>query len=322
VIKTTIAGIIALLLFISCGKKEEEKVQPLEVLSAGPVPESVVEAFSGKRAYEHIVEITKFGPRPPESEGYRKTLGYLETYLKGLGWKTKRSSFQKRTPIGQVSFTNLIARFSPDREPNWQSSPPFLVSGHLDSKRYPTKTFLGVNDSGSSTGVMLEMARVLSEQKGAALNVEFVFFDGEEAMLEDMIFQKDGLYGSTNYAQQLRKRSSRPSLGIVIDLVGDPKVDLLIGADSQPAAITETQKAVKTLKLDEQVSLAPGSILDDHVPLIAYANLPVLHLIGDFQKMPYWHKEGDTLDKISPEALANAGKLTLQVLHQLTNKGS
>jgi len=166
------------------------------------------------------------------------------------------------------------------------------------------------------------MARVLSENGGAALNVEFVFFDGEEAILEDMVFRKDGLYGSTNYAQQLRKRRTLPALGIIIDLVGDPEVNLLIGRDSNPAAIAQTQRAVKTLQLEKEVTLAPGSILDDHVPLIVFANLPVLHLIGDFEKMPYWHKEGDTLDKISPGALENTGKLTLQILHQITQRKS
>jgi glutaminyl-peptide cyclotransferase len=316
VIKTSIAGILALLFFISCRKKEEPI--SLEGFSVAPIPAEAVSQFSGQRAFNHVKNLTDFGPRPPESEGYRKSLAYLETTLHALGWKTKRSSFQSQTPIGRINFTNLIARFSPHHEPDWNVSPPFLVGGHLDSKRYPDKIFLGVNDSGSSTGVMLEMARVLSDHKGAALNVELVFFDGEEAILEDMIFRKDGLYGSTNYAKQLLKRATRPSLGIVIDLVGDPKVNLLIGRDSSPAAIAQTQQAAKTLQLEKEVVLAPGSILDDHVPLIAYAHLPVLHLIGDFQKMPYWHKEGDTLDKITPGALDNCGKLTLQVLHQLT----
>lgn len=290
----------------------------LTILSAGPIPEEAVGQFSGEKAFDHVKNLTDFGPRPPESEGYRKSLIYIEHFLQGLGWKTRRTSFQSDTPIGRINFTNLLARFSPDSEPNWRNSPAVLVSGHLDSKRYPDKVFLGVNDSGSSTGVMLEMARVLSEHKHGAANVEFVFFDGEEAILENMIFQKDGLYGSSNYAKQLRKRNTMPSLGIVIDLVGDPNVNLLVGKDSSPAAIAATKKAVKTLKFEEKVVFADHSILDDHVPLIVYANLPVLHLIGDFEKMSYWHKEGDTLEKITPGALENTGRLTLQVLHQLT----
>jgi hypothetical protein len=61
------------------------------------------------------------------------------------------------------------------------------------------------------------------------------------------------------------------------------------------------------------------TIIDDHVPLMNRANLPVLHLIGNFSEANYWHQKGDTLDKITFGALENTGKLTLQVLHQLTN---
>ena len=318
-IKKTVFGIFALFILSSCQKEEEENDSAVTP-SISPIPLTAVAQFSGQRAFQHVKTLTSFGPRPPESEGYRKSLSYLEEQLHSLGWKTKRSSFQSDTPIGRITFTNLIARYAPSRNPDWRTSPPFIIGGHLDSKRYPDKVFLGVNDSGSSTGVMLEMAHILSRHPGAALNVELVFFDGEEAILENMIFRKDGLYGSSNYAKQLRKRATLPSLGIILDLVGDPKVKLLIGRDSSPPAISQTQKAVRALKLDDQVTLAPGSILDDHIPLIVYAGLPVLHLIGDFAKMPYWHKEGDTLDKITPAALENTGKLTLQVLHQLTQR--
>ena len=317
--KTIVSGIFVILSASSCQKNEEAPDTP-DLPSIAPVPAEAITQFSGQRAFDHVKTLTDFGPRPPESEGYRKSLDYLEKQLHELGWKTKRSSFQSETPIGRITFTNLIARYAPHTEPDWRLSPPILIGGHLDSKRYPDKIFLGVNDSGSSTGVMLELAHTLSRYQGSALNVELVFFDGEEAILENMVFRKDGLYGSTHYAQQLRKRNTLPSLGIVIDLVGDPNVNLLIGRDSSPTATAHAQQAAKTLQLEKQVTLAPGSILDDHVPLIVFANLPVLHLIGDFGKMPYWHKEGDTLDKITPAALENTGKLTLQVLHQLTQK--
>lgn len=316
-IKTALIGIAALFLFIACGEKE--KAQPLQVVSAGPIPKAAVEEFSGQNAYDHVAKLTSFGPRPPQSEGYQKSLKYLEDTLQALGWKTKRSSFQTLTPVGRVSFTNLLARYMPEGEPDWSTSPNFLVSGHLDSKPYSDKVFLGVNDSGSSTGVMLEMARVLSKHEEAAFNVELVFFDGEEAMREKMVFRQDGLYGSTNYAKKLRKRKTRPSLGIVIDLVGDPNVALFVGADSHPGAIAQSRLATTTLGLDKAISFPDSSILDDHVPLMAFANIPVLHIIGDFEKMSYWHTAEDTLDKITPGALENAGKLTLQVIHQMTN---
>lgn len=321
-IKTSLLGSLALILLISCGGKKKESAPPdaLSPLDARPVPQSVVTQFSGQNAFDHVAKLTSFGPRPAQSEGYQKSLTYLEQTLGELGWKTKRVTFQKPTPVGRISFTNLLARYLPDGAPNWSISPPFLVSGHLDTKLYPDKVFLGVNDSGSSTGVILEIARVLSAHPKAALNVELVFFDGEEAMRENIIFEKDGLYGSTHYAHNLRKRRTKPSLGIVLDLVGDPNVPLSVGGDTHPRPRSEARSAVATLGLAKAVTFPNTTIVDDHIPLMTYAGIPVLHLIGDFQKMPYWHTDEDTLDKITPAALENAGKLTLQIIHQMTNQ--
>lgn len=314
-----LSAFAASLVLVSCG--EEEPPAPPAAKAATPVPEKAVDEFSGQKAYDHIVKLTAFGPRPPGSDGYAKSLAYLEETLKAFGWATQRSTFQALTPKGRVSFTNLLARHAPGGAPDWEQSPPYLIGGHLDSKLLPGLNFTGVNDSGSSTGVMLEIARVLSSDPGAAANVELVFFDGEEAFGEKIVFDngaKEGLYGSINFAQKLRKRPTRPALGIILDLVGDPEVPLLVGGDSHPNAIAHARAATNALGLGASVSFPDASILDDHIPLKVYANLPVLHLIGDFQQMPYWHTAGDTLDKITPQALENSGRLTLQVLHQLT----
>lgn len=300
----------------SCSENEEPP--PIEVRQAQPIPAAAVAEFSGQKAYDHVAKLTAFGPRPPESEGYQKSLTYLEETLAALGWKTRRRTFQAPTPEGRVTFTNLLARYLPDRDPDWSSSTGFLIGGHLDTKLLPGKKFLGVNDSGSSTGVLLELARVLSRHPEAALNVELAFFDGEEAFGENIIRGKDGLYGSINFARNLRTRKSKPALGIILDLVGDPSVPLIVGGDSHPGAIAQTRKAANTLGLADSLAFTESMILDDQFPLVFYARIPVLHLIGDFNEMPYWHTTNDTLENITPAALENTGKLTLQVLHQLT----
>lgn len=315
-IKTTVAGIIALLFFIACSEKKEEASSQTSAIT-GTIPLESIPTFSGEKAYAHVEALTAFGPRPPASEAYEKSLVYLEKHLATLGWKTQRQSFKGITPIGPLAFTNLIARYSPDAEPDWDSSPPFLIGSHLDTKRYLNFRFVGANDSGSSTGVLAELARVLSAHPGPAKNVELVFFDGEEAILEN-IRGRDGLYGSRYYASQLNNRSIKPRLGMILDIVGDPKIPLLIGGDSDKNLTAHTTSAATTLGIQDWVKPYPESITDDHVPLMSRANLPVLHLIGAFMQANYWHKEGDTLDKITPGALESTGKLTLQVLHQLT----
>lgn len=317
-IKTTFVGIITLLLFIACGEKEDNKAGPIAGAPlAGTISEETGARFSGKNAFAHVEALTAFGPRPIGSEAYQKSLKYLETELAKLGWETTRQTFTGITPVGPQEFTNLLARYSPDSDPDWSSSTPFLLCSHLDTKLFAEFEFLGVNDSGSSTGVLVEMARVLSAKNEGAKNVELVFFDGEEAILKN-INRKDGLYGSRYYASQLEKRSIKPQIGIVLDIVGDPNIPLLIGGDTHQKLRSHTESAASKLNLQDWVRPYNGTILDDQVPLMNRANLAVLHLIGHFSDASYWHKKGDTLDKITPGALENTGKLTLQVLHQLT----
>ena len=315
-IKTLLLGLGSLAFLSSCSKKED----PAPVTTkAEPLAIKAVAEFSGEKAFAHVKALTDFGPRPPESEAYRQGLAYLKKELGALGWKTMRQDFKSPTPIGPVAFTNLLARYSPDSEPDWNTSVDFLICSHLDTKRYSDIVFVGANDSGSSTGVLVELARVLSNHGKAARSVELVFFDGEEAMLKN-IQGRDGLYGSKYYAGQLNSRSTKPQLGMVLDIVGDINIPLLVGDDSHANLKAHTHAAAKILGISDQVVAHTDSITDDHVPLMAKANLPVLHLIGDFQESGYWHTENDTLDKISPKALENTGRLTLQILHQITAK--
>lgn len=315
-IKKLLPGFAGLFLFLSCSQEKD----PLPV--ATPVEPLAIEAvaeFLGEKAFAHVETLTDFGPRPPESAPYRKSLAYLEDELGKLGWKTHRQDFKASTPVGPVNFTNLLARYSPDVEPNWNTSVDFLICSHLDTKRFTDIVFLGVNDSGSSTGVLVELARVLSGHGKSARSVELVFFDGEEAMLKN-IQGRDGLYGSKYYASQLTYRTNKPQLGIVLDIVGDPKIPLLIGVHSHKNLKAHAQAAAKVLGIGDKVVPTQDIIIDDHIPLMDKANLPVLHLIGDFNKAGYWHTDGDTLDNVSPGALQNTGRLTLQILHQLTKK--
>lgn len=315
-IRTLALGVAGLFVLSACSNKEEPSPQPVDI-QASPLAKEAVTELSGDKAFSHVKALTEFGPRPPESDGYRKSLAYLETELAKLGWKTKRQSFKSSTPIGPVTFTNLLARYSPDGEPDWNISAPFLLCSHLDTKRFTDFTFVGANDSGSSSGLLVELARVLSGHGKAAQGIELVFFDGEEAMFSK-IEGRDGLYGSKYYAAQLDHRSSKPRIGIVLDIVGDSKIPLLIGDDSHKNLKAHTLAAAKSLGISDNVIPSKYPIIDDHVPLMNRAGLPVLHLIGDFNKTNYWHKPGDTLDKVSPKALENTGRLTLQVLHQIT----
>lgn len=296
--------------FFTRGPKQPEigTRVPFEVISA-----DLAGQFSGEKAYGHVKSIVDFGPRPPGSEGYEKSLVYLEAAFAQIGWTTRRQTFNKAdTVVGAKSFTNLLARHSAG-ERDWNRSTPVVIGGHLDSKLIDSFKFVGANDGGSSTGVILELARVLSTDPAAAAKVEFVLFDGEEAFLPD-ITPTDGLYGSKYYAYAISNRATWPSLGIVIDLVGDSRHGFYYNPEAPPSFASTVEKIAAETGL--RLKRPPGPIIDDHVPL-QNTGLPCLHLIGDFMNMPYWHQPGDTMEVIDAKALEQTGRTTLKFLAEI-----
>ena len=97
----------------------------------------------------------------------------------------------------------------------------FLLCSHYDTKTFDTIRFVGANDGGSSTGLLLELVRVLGQHPNLAAKVELVFFDGEEAY--ENFSETDGLYGSRYFARQLADAKTGKQFrgGILFDMVGD-----------------------------------------------------------------------------------------------------
>nr|WP_226894689.1 M28 family peptidase [Luteolibacter marinus] len=289
------------------GKQGAEDIPTRLAYSA--IPAELAAGFSGDNALAHVRALDELGPRPPASPGYEKALAYLEAEFSRHGWTAVRQTFSRGTPKGPVTFTNLLARHTAGGI-DWSKSTPVVIGGHLDSKAIDAFTFTGANDGGSSTGVILELARVLAGDPAAAAKVEFVLFDGEEALLPN-ITPTDGLYGSKYYAHEILKRTSWPALGIVLDLVGDSSHGFYYNIEATDAIAAAVEKAAADSEF--KLRRSPGPILDDHVPL-QNTGLPCLHIIGDFMNMPYWHQEGDTIEVIDAAALEKTGRTTLRFL--------
>jgi len=279
-----------------------------------PVPFELTARFDGAKAHAHVRQLVEIGPRPSGSSGYQRALGLLEARLEQFGWTTRRQGFVGQTPVGPIPFTNLLARFEPEGDPDWQESCPAVVGGHLDSKLLEFE-FVGANDGGSSTGILLELARVLATEPASAAKVELVFFDGEEAFGPN-ITARDGLYGSKHYARELSTRSTWPALGIVLDIVGDPDHALFHNPDTPRDFARIVGRISPAFDFEHGISPARGLIVDDHIPL-QNTGMPCLHLIGDFQSMRYWHRRGDTLERVKPGMLGKVGKLTLRFLAEV-----
>ena len=294
---------------------------------------------SGEKAFAHVSALVGFGPRPAGSEALEKSRQYLEKELAALGWSTRRQTFTEKTPQGQVEFVNLLARFG---EKAWEGPVEGLLCSHYDTKWYGGFEFVGANDAGSSTGLLVELARVLAERPAVASGIELVFFDGEEAFGTN-ITASDGLYGSKHYAAQwlLAPEADRPRWGVLLDMVGDIELNIRAAVRIPRQSIRDLAKAredgapvvdivgveenlqhfsrhlldaADELGLREFIGISPDYIIDDHIPLNVVSGIPTINLI-DFDYAP-WHTPADTLDKVSEGSLEISGRITLRLVEK------
>src|SRR5258707_5636231 len=162
---------------------------------------------------------------------------------------------------GKVRFVTVIACFIAQG-----GAPSFLLCSHYDTKTFDAIRFVGANDGGSSTGLLLELARVLGQHPSVARNVELVFFDGEEAY--ENFSETDGLYGSSYFARQLQGEGAKQFRGgILFDMVGDRSLGITLPADSPAAMPRDGFAAAQALKLRQYFSYLDRNLIDDHEPL-------------------------------------------------------
>ena len=252
-------------------------------------------------------KLVDFGPRPAGSEALQKSRAYIKSELEKTGWRVTAQTFTDKTPRGPIKFVNLIATFGE------KQASSFLLCSHYDTKTFDTVSFVGANDGGSSTGLLIEVARVLATDPKLAAKVELVFFDGEEAF--ENFTETDGLYGSRYFAQELRRsgRAKQFRGGILFDMIGDRSLVVTLPPDSPPALARSIFASADALKLRDHFTYLQSGVTDDHTPLNA-AGIPVIDLI-DFD-FPPWHTPEDTLDKISAESLEIVGRVALHDLAQ------
>jgi glutaminyl-peptide cyclotransferase len=295
--------LLLILLLGSCRRSE----------SPGAPKGKLWEEFSGEKALAHVQYLVDLGPRPPGSDAIEKSRAYIDNQLKVSGWQVERQPFTDETPRGKIAFVNLIARFS--AKP--RVSPAFLLCSHYDTKFFQTIRFVGANDGGSSTGVLLELARVLARHPVLAAKIELVFFDGEEAY--ERFSQTDGLYGSRYFAKELTANKAVRQFrgGILFDMVGDRSLNIILPLDSPRQMAHDLFAAAEAVKVRDHFSYFDSAITDDHTPLNAIG-IPTIDMI-DFD-FAWWHTADDTIDKLSAESLQLVGSVAAYYLSEFALK--
>ena len=273
-------------------------------------------AFDAQRAWTHLKAQVAIGPRHSGSAGAERTRKYLEEHLEAAGLTPVREAFTAVTPVGSIEFCNLYVDLPGT---GGEDQPIFVIASHYDTKRLGPN-FVGANDGGSSTAVLLELARVVAEGPKRPVTYRFLFLDGEEAVREQWR-DPDNRYGSKYHVERIKKQGldARVKICVLLDMVGDKDLKLTLDQYSDEDLVALFERTAKQNDLGRYVWSARMPVLDDHISFSEGLSIPVIDLI-DFQYGPrnaWWHTDEDSLDKCSAESLGVTGTLVLAALPEL-----
>jgi peptidase M28-like protein len=276
-------------------------------------PASQTGGFDGARAYEFTVKVVEFGPRPPTSDALHKTQDYIRSQLQSFGCVVEEDDFHASTPIGSLAMKNIIGKVQ------GEGKGILLLLTHYDTLR--KDRFLGAVDGGSSTGLMLEMARLLSSGSARKQpnSVWIGFLDGEEALV-NWHQDNDNTYGSRELAARLATSGDLKRIHAVIlaDLIGPKNPKFRRDSNSTRWLTDLVWRTAARLGYRDIFISDELAVEDDHLAFIN-RGLPAVDII-DLNDFTYWHTTEDTIDKVSPRTLGIAGHVILESVDELQKK--
>ncbi|HTB10065.1 MAG TPA: M28 family metallopeptidase [Bryobacteraceae bacterium] len=263
--------------------------------------------FSGADAFAFTGQAVALGPRPDGSPAIAKLRSTIRQQLGLRGCELISDRFTAQTPDGPVPMENIIAKFP------GKSGRAIAISGHYDTKRM--SNFVGANDGGSSTGVLLELAEALQERPRVD-DVYLVFFDGEEAIHEWT--DKDSLYGSRHLVEKWTADGTIQKLKALInvDMTGDKNLHLIWDANSAPSVRKLVWDVADSLGYSAAFPRRGSAIDDDHMPFIN-AGVRAVDLIDFDSQNTFWHTPQDTLDKLDPHSFEVIGAVVMKSIEEL-----
>ncbi|MFN4904957.1 MAG: M28 family peptidase [Planctomycetota bacterium] len=287
--------------------------------------------LDSKRAMGYLEKLCKLGSRTTGTVGMEKQQRMLQEHFQALGANVDFQAFNHKHPLtGQaVEVKNLIVSWKPDLKPR------VMLCSHYDTRPYPDQDpknpkglFVGANDGGSSTALLMELGHALAKMD-LKVGVDFVFFDAEELVYntDNGTTLGDYFVGSTYFAQQLVANGPQTTYraGILMDMIGDKELQLSwdeVSFKYAPELAKEVWAVAKELGLKEFSPRVLHSIRDDHLPLNQIALVPTIDII-DFdyptvasRSRSYWHTMADTPDKCSGDSITKVAAVVMNWLQR------
>jgi glutaminyl-peptide cyclotransferase len=276
----------------------------------GPPP-----AIDSARAFQYVKEIVAFGPRPLGSANHKKVEDYLLAHLKGD--QVENDTFIADTPEGKFPVHNIVAKFPGSKDGI------IVIASHYDTN-YPLRktSFVGANDGGSSSALLLEFANQLRGKTRDGYSIWLVWDDAEEAIKPDteVPFLDDSLYGIRHLAQKWEADGTLKKIKafLLADMVGDADLNIEHDSNSTPWLEDVVYEAATRVGYQSHFFARTMPVDDDHIPFMKRGIACADFIDFDYgYNDVFWHTTQDTVDKLSPKSLEIVGATMLETIRIL-----
>jgi glutaminyl-peptide cyclotransferase len=263
--------------------------------------------IDGQKVLQYTKEVVAFGSRPAGSPAHQKLEQYIVSKMKGV--EVEQDKFTAQTPAGQFPINNIIAKFP------GKNDGIIVVAGHYDTNYPLPKSYVGANDGGSSTALLLALADQLRGKQRDGYSVWLVWTDGEEAFVKWT--DDDSLYGTKHLAQKWSADGTARKIKafILVDMIGDADLDIQRDSNSTPWLTDLVNQAATNLGYQSHFFQQTVGMDDDHIPF-AKIGVPVVDLI-DYTygyNNVFHHSPEDTIDKLSAQSLAITSDVVMETI--------
>jgi hypothetical protein len=289
-------------------------------------PAERADAFEAQRAWQDLGALAEIGPRVMGTEGVRRAGDYILGELTKLELEiieqdiTVRRSEEDEEPL---ALRNIAAKIP------GHSSDIFLLVAPYDTRRYESFRFLGVNDGGSGSALLLEIARVLAADP-LPYTTWLVFLDGEAPLAPGSVpVAPPSHFGSRALAKQLYDEGvlAGVRLALILNRVCD--ADLRVARDLLSHRIYREEFWRAAARLGRSDAFPPGASFESpvasHHALAAVGLRRVVALVdtsfgGDEPPGLYAGTEDDDLEHCSADSLEAVGKVALEALDKISRR--